>query len=835
MRTAKFIFIAAIIAICPAFLSAAKTASAPATTQAGAETLLSGPGWKLGSFPLGEGETQGAFKPDFNDSSFPTVLVPGEVQLQTGLKGNDLFVQSKSLSLINNQEWWYRRSFKVPAEAAGKLVRLQLEGAAYFSAVWLNGEKLGEHEGEVEAFSFDISKLVKYGAENTLAVRVTAPWLPKGRGLPEYAKSSFSLYYLGEGITLKNPPYFMGGGWGEIPVYGNAALIVGLNRDVKLLVSEPVVLQDLFVSTKSLNADGSATLEISGNAKNYRDAKGPAQIGFDLVPANFQGETVHVTAKTLSLQPGDNRFTQEAVVRNPQLWWTWDLGKQNLYRLEAKLGEGAGGAGNSGSTLFGIRTISRDANFSYQLNGQRIFLRGAWYPMGDYYPSRATRQSYERDLKTFRATNSNHLVAQEIERPEFFSLCDELGLLVFIQMPYNQFGPLQVIEAGNPRREPYVQNAREQARDMVTALRNHPSIVQWSPVAEAHDNGKWAGSQEGYEYFIGEVEKVIQALSPDTIFHPSLCDLGEKHKWNGNYREYFNFAPLLVSEYGEESPSNLDSFSKLFAPGQLWSARNKPRIFNLPIDLQAWMYWSAWEYSDANFGMLNLLKREHLYVDRNVGSAQELVDDTQLHHAFMLAYPTEAFRRKMHNPINGIRTWAFTNTSPGIHATIVDSDGTPKMNYYFYKRAQQPLALSFAYQAALESQVSGKRLQIPVWIANDYRRNVPLAVTTEILTTSGEVVWSRTFDAEALPDASRQIGLVDWTTPEKPGVYSARPRNRKRRQPCHRQHHLHQGRAQGIRRIATRAGHWLEAFQPAHRIHARGHGSHGGCGGRGFS
>src|SRR5271157_6639060 len=109
----------------------------------------------------------------------------------------------------------------------------------------------------------------------------------------------------------------------------------------------------------------------------------------------------------------------------------------------------------------------------------------------------------------------------------------------------------------------------------------------------------------------------------------------------------------------------------------------------------------------------------------------------------MLSYPTEAFRRKMYAPINGIRTWAFRDIYPGIQFGMVDSNGIPKMNYYFYERAQQPLAVSFAYEPVLESQVSGKHLQIPVWIANEHRRKLLLDVHCEILTPKGEVVWNK--------------------------------------------------------------------------------------------
>jgi len=75
------------------------------------------------------------------------------------------------------------------------------------------------------------------------------------------------------------------------------------------------------------------------------------QIGFELTPANFPGEPVRVPTKTLTIHAGENRFSQEVMVRNPQLWWTWDLGPQNLYRLDATLSAGAGGRGTMAVSL----------------------------------------------------------------------------------------------------------------------------------------------------------------------------------------------------------------------------------------------------------------------------------------------------------------------------------------------------------------------------------------------------------------------------------------------------------------------------------------------------
>src|SRR3990172_2146375 len=185
------------------------------------ETLLSGPDWKLGSYPLDERGSQEPFLAGFDERSFKTVTVPGEVALQLGLKGMDLYFQSKALTLINEQEWWYRKRFQVSKSDEGKLLRLVFDGVDYFGTVWLNGEKRGEHEGCYVPFSYDVSSKLKYGAENLVVVKVTCPWLPKGgRGFLEYLKGEFG-YATSESLRFPFPPFRLGNFWDGIPAQGN--------------------------------------------------------------------------------------------------------------------------------------------------------------------------------------------------------------------------------------------------------------------------------------------------------------------------------------------------------------------------------------------------------------------------------------------------------------------------------------------------------------------------------------------------------------------------------------------------------------------------------------
>jgi hypothetical protein len=161
--------------------------------------------------------------------------------------------------------------------------------------------------------------------------------------------------------------------WNQLPANGNAAFTIGLIRDVKLLVSPLVSIGDVFVYTRKLNPDGSATLAISGTVRNDGAAEVRRALDLELRPANFSGAVRRLAAETLSLRPGANEFSLESVVKDPKLWWTWDLGTPNLYTLVATLAGSGGGAEDRHETVVGIRTVARGPDMSYRLNGQHLF------------------------------------------------------------------------------------------------------------------------------------------------------------------------------------------------------------------------------------------------------------------------------------------------------------------------------------------------------------------------------------------------------------------------------------------------------------------------------
>ena len=468
MRTMRvgMVLVAGLVCLCGRVAAEQKPAHANAKGAVGeaVDVALDGSDWRMGEFDFGAGVKAGAEKEGFDDGGFKPVTVPGDTQLQAGLTGVERFGNSKELIAVNAHEWWYRKHFHAGVKVAGTVTRIVFDGVDYFATVWLNGELLGKHEGTNPAFSFDVTNKLRFGGDNVLTVEVTHPWIPPdGRGSLEYLNGGFSLDYLGYGLEIKKPPYFIAGVWDALPAQGTSTYDMGIWRSVHLRTSAPVTISDLSVETERIDADGSATLKVGVTLENAGAETATKTVALKMTAENFAGETRELSPLTVTAGPGESKAEVEVKVAHAQLWWSWDHGPQNLYRLEASTAAARGVWGDRRAVVFGIRTITRDANMAYWLNGKKIFIRASWFPIEDFYRSTPKPEDYERDLQLFRDGNFNMTVNYTVmEKPEFYDLCDRLGILIVTQLPFSQFGGYQLLDRNNPRREPFLKQARLQ-------------------------------------------------------------------------------------------------------------------------------------------------------------------------------------------------------------------------------------------------------------------------------------------------------------------------------------------------------------------------------------
>lgn len=727
--------------------------------------------WSLTGLNFHEGEKLGLpSRSPRTAGSFPTT-VPNDVQL--AIPGINSYGQEPDIAGINKKEWWYTRSFPSPRVSSGREVRLIFDGVDYFADVWLNGVKLGSHEGAYTQFSFDITERLAAAGDNYLAVRVTAPWKVPGRSHYEFMKGEYDE------------------SWDALPGPGQVVFPLGLHRGVRLEITDDTRIEQLRVSTLSLGA-GVARIRSVIRLSNREGAK-HLTLRVTVKPENFEGPAIAFPARALMFT-GKNPAQEIAVDRdisNPHLWWTWDEGAQNLYREEATLTDASGRIVDRTSAVFGIRTLERDSNLLYKLNGRPLFLRGAWYPMSTLYPAAANRWTYEKDLRLARNANMNHLVNYTVvEKDDFYDLADRLGMLLFVELPFNQEGPIDALNARYPRRAEFMRWSSAEVAQIVQALGNHPSIGVWAPVSEVTENGhdianadyRIGEAADGYVAFLKRMEKVVEANDPDALYFRSYCDFGEHHFWEGaffsgtTYDQQFDAKANFVSEYGSLAFYPLEDIKRVVDPGTLWGGGgSKWSPYLLPFNMKKMSYLQGFQDGGMDFLTADIASN----VDRRVPSFRDYVEDSQLYQSFLYSYAADAYRRKLFAPISGIRSWMFKSfpEKPVSGFGVIDCFDTPTMAYYAQKRTFARVAMSYAIRYPLESMPAGADWKVPVWISNAGAGPLSgLAVESTLYRLDGEAV-DRSREVVDIPaDKAAEVLTLDWKLPEQPGIYLLRGR-----------------------------------------------------------
>ena len=312
----------------------------------------------------------------------------------------------------------YRRTLRVPEGA--ERVFLQFDGAAHQAEVYLDGVKVGCHRGGYTAFTVEITEQAHRGTEQLLSVRLDT------REDPAVPPFGFVVDYL---------------------AYG------GLYREAWLETTGRSRVADLFVHTPCLTrAEAELTLE------NWEDAE---WVSVSIrTPA---GETV----ASQKQKPGE---TVKISLEVPSAE-SWTAEAPRLYLCHAELLDRDGRVLDCRESRFGFRTAEFRGDGFY-LNGKKTFLRGLnrhqSYPYLGYAATERLQREDARILKEELGCNAVR-TSHYPQSQHFLDACDELGLLVFTELP----GWQHIGDAA------WKDLACEMLTEMILQYRNHPSIVLW--------------------------------------------------------------------------------------------------------------------------------------------------------------------------------------------------------------------------------------------------------------------------------------------------------------------------------------------------------------------
>lgn len=304
----------------------------------------------------------------------------------------------------------YRKIFTAPGDWQGKKLILRFDGAAHEATVFCNGERVGYHACGYTAFCVDITDLVRLGGENVIDVRLDTR---ESLNIPPFG---FVIDYL---------------------CYG------GLYREVTLEVKEPEYIKEVLIENTGLR-------EI-----RVRIASECGRLVTDIVD-NSGAVISSAVGKAFELNVPEAEL--------------WSVDSPALYTARVRAMRD-GECVDEKRLRFGFRTVKFKSDGFY-LNGERLKIRGLnrhqAYAYVGYAMPRSVQELDAEILKNELGVNAVR-TSHYPQSQHFISRCDELGLLVFTEIPgWQHIGD-----------EDWKRQAVKNTDEMVRQYMHHPSIMLW--------------------------------------------------------------------------------------------------------------------------------------------------------------------------------------------------------------------------------------------------------------------------------------------------------------------------------------------------------------------
>ncbi|OZM77900.1 glycoside hydrolase family 2 protein [Pseudonocardia sp. MH-G8] len=516
----------------------------------GRRTIELRDGWRVLQDVHDNGERLGIFEPGFaattanGVSGWEEIPELGHLQL---LLADDPYAGGRQLRSFNDHAWWYRLDFPVDPAGDGdrlRFARLRFEGVDYHATVWLNGHRLGEHEGYFEPFNFDVAELLTIGRPNVLVVRVASPWDARIVAGTEDQRA-FGV----ERAMVKGTYEHMDG---LVPRDVNP---VGIWRPAVLELGVGEVWSHELQVTATLSDDlttGEVAVEWDVESVRARD---DLRWRVSLAPADRMRPAI-VSEAPARLDPARNRLTGAARVSRPRLWQPWDRGAPDRYDVVVELVGERGEVLARDESRVGFRTVELERGperTALLLNGRPYYLRGTSY-FPDLYLSSMDEGRYRRDVGAAVAAGVNCLrVHVHVEQPAFYDVCDELGVLVVQDSDLNWVVP---------DTEEFVDRATAVVGAMVRSLREHPSIAAWVCVNEGGILVE--EMREPTRRLAHHLAAVVAALDPTRPTIANSWDTedpgsGDEHVYAGSltggaYADVRDARFRLLTEFGVDAP-----------------------------------------------------------------------------------------------------------------------------------------------------------------------------------------------------------------------------------------------------------------------------------------
>lgn len=329
--------------------------------------------------------------PAFDDSAWQQVDLPHDYSITQKYSQSN---EAESAYLPGGTGW-YRKSFTIDRDLAGKRIAINFDGVYMNATVWFNGVKLGTHPYGYSPFSFDLTGNAKFGGENTIVVKVENR-LPSSR------------WYSGSGIY----------------------------RDVTLTVTDGVHVGNngVAIKTPSLATQNGGNVTMNLTTKVANDTEAAANITlkqtvFPKVRGKTDAAIGTVTTASKSIAAGASAdVTSTITAASPKLW---SIKNPNLYTVRTEVLNG-GKVLDTYDTEYGFRWTGFDAASGFSLNGEKVKLKGVsmHHDQGSL-GAVANRRAIERQVEILQKMGVNSIrTTHNPAAKALIDVCNEKGVLV---------------------------------------------------------------------------------------------------------------------------------------------------------------------------------------------------------------------------------------------------------------------------------------------------------------------------------------------------------------------------------------------------------------------
>ena len=478
----NLLFVLLLLAPTPGTMYAWSAAPTPATNRPGRQSINFNRQWK---FQLGD--VSGADAPGFDDARWDDANLPHSFSMP--YFAADRFYVGYG---------WYRKHFAAPPDwVQQERVNLEFDGAFQVAELFVNGRRVGEHQGGYTGFTFDITDALKPG-DNVVAVRVNNLW--NARLAPRAGEHTFS---------------------------------GGIYRDVRLVVTAPlhVAWYGTCVTTPKVSKQ-SATVNVKTEVTNDSRSKKSATVRTLVLDAG--GKTVAEMESTETIAPGETKtFDQTGKpIADPRLW---SPAHPDLYSVKTFVLDGGQAVDDFLSPL-GFRWFKFTADQGFFLNGEHHYFKGANVHQDHAGWGDAVADSgFFRDVKLVKDAGFDFIRGSHYPHaPAFAAACDELGILFWSENCFwgtTGFRSPWAASAypTSAADEPgFKASVKASLRDMVRIHRNHPSIIVWSMCNEVFFSDRSAVPK--VRDFLRELVAYSHDLDPTRPAGIGGCQVGNLDK-----------------------------------------------------------------------------------------------------------------------------------------------------------------------------------------------------------------------------------------------------------------------------------------------------------------